>query len=210
MSGGRHGLGRGLILLGMMGCSHGSSTGRPVSMEPLEAENTGTRTKGGDSASFRIPVLIASGELQEAEALLAQSVASGLVSRELATHLRERIAERKGQRSSDSDRRPPLGHSEDVMIEEPKQRTCWTCRELPGEYSFHSAQQALEAIKQRLGAKNLVLHSPSSARSGPCPEIGEHYNVRVNGERAGSIVCCPCCVESTGGPLEWKKCRVVW
>jgi hypothetical protein len=84
------------------------------------------------------------------------------------------------------------------------------CRALPEEYSFHSARQALEAMKEQLDFKSLALHNPDPTESGPCPEVGEHYNVRMGKERAGSIVCCPCCVESDPMPLLWKKCRIVW
>jgi hypothetical protein len=148
---------------------------------------------------------------------LVEAVAAGLVAREAATRLREKIAERQQQQSSNQDQRVPRGNLEDWEAEEPQRRTCETemptypiCRALPEEYVFHSPRQALEAIKQRLGAKSLGLHNEDVARDGPCRDIGQHYNVRMNGERAGSIVCCPCCVENEPGPLKWKKCRIVW
>jgi hypothetical protein len=41
------------------------------------------RTKGGDSATLRIQVLITQGELEQAEALLVQAIAAGLVTQVL-------------------------------------------------------------------------------------------------------------------------------
>jgi hypothetical protein len=180
-------------------------------------EDWGTRTKGTDSATFRIQALIARGELHEAETMLVQAIAAGLVAREAATRLQEKIAERKQQQSSPPDRRVSPSNLEDVEVEETERRTCAmempdipVCRELPDGYSFHSARQALEAMKQKLDAKDLSLHNKETTLSGPCPRIGEHYNVRRSGERAGSIVCCPCCAENDPNPLLWKKCRIVW
>jgi hypothetical protein len=188
-------------------------------MERWEAEDSGIRTKGGDSATFHIHALLANGQFQEAEALLAQAVAAGLVAQETATRLQEQISERKGQQNPGPNRLPPLGHLEDPGIEDSarQRRTCWTelpshpvCHDLPEEYSFHSARQALEAMKLRLNVQALALHKPERALEGPCPGVGQHYNVRIQGKRAGSITCCPCCVEAADGPLEWTKCRIVW
>jgi hypothetical protein len=208
---------RGLLLLAVAGCSHGSSAGSEQSPGAWATEDWGTRTKGGDSATFHIQALIAQGQFQAAEAYLVQAVATGLVAREAATRLQEEIAERKKQQNSEQDRRVPRSNLEDFEIEEPQRRTCETemprylaCRALPEEYVFHSHRQALEAMKQRLGVKSLGLHNETNARSGPCPDVGRHFNVRVNGERAGSIVCCPCCVENEPRPLKWEKCRIVW
>jgi hypothetical protein len=138
------------------------------------------------------------------------------MAQETARQLRQQIKQRKEQQNPEL-RPPPPIRVEDLEREEPSRRTCWTelpnypvCQALPEEYSFHSHRQALEAMKQQLGAKNLVLHGLDSTESGPCPRFGEHYNVRMNGKRAGSIVCCPCCVENEPDPLKWKKCRIVW
>lgn len=217
MHSGRVWLGRVLLLLGVAGCSHSSSAGREESLKSWATEDWGIRTKGGDSATFHIHALIAQGQLEAAEAYLVQAVAAGLVAREAATRLQEKIAERKQQQDSAQNRRVPPSNLEDWEVEESQRRTCETempnhplCRELPEEYSFHSPRQALEAMKQRLEAKSLLLHKPDRTGSGPCSTIGEHYNVRMNGQRAGSIACCPCCVENDPTPLEWKKCRIVW
>jgi len=208
---------RGLLLLAVAGCSHGSSAGSEQSPGTWATEDSGVRTKGGDSATFHIQALIAQGQLQQAEAYLAQAVAAGLMAREAATRLREKIAERKQQPNAGQDRRVPRSNLEDWEIEETQRRSCETemptypvCRALPEEYVFHSSRQALEAMKQRLGAKSLGLHNETNAQGGPCPDVGRHFNVRVNGERAGSIVCCPCCVENEPRPLKWEKCRIVW
>jgi hypothetical protein len=210
---------RGFVLLVAAGCSHGSSAVRDAPVEQWTTEDTGIRTKGGDSVSSRIPILIARGELKEAEELLKHLLAAGLLSQAVATQWQERIDRGKERQNREPHRIPPPISSEDLTPEEPasQRRTCSTelpnhpvCRELPEEYTFHSVRMALETMKQRLGAKSLNLHSPTDARSGPCQEVGKHYNVRMDGERAGSIVCCPCCVENEPDPLLWEKCRIVW
>lgn len=211
---------RGLLLLAAAGCSHGSSAGHGESPASCDTEKPGIRTQCGDSATLHIQALIAQGQFQQAEAYLVQAVAAGLMSHEAATRLQEKISERKQQQQqqhSEQDRRVPRGNLEDWEAEATQRRTCETempayplCRALPGEYVFHSPRQALEAMKQRLGAKSLGLHNEDITRDGPCRDFGQHYNVRANGERVGSIVCCPCCVENEPGPLKWKKCRIVW
>jgi hypothetical protein len=99
---------------------------------------------------------IAQGQLQQAEAYLVEAVAAGLIAREAATRLQEKIAERKQQQNSAPDRRVSPRNLEDFEIEETERRTCATempdypvCRELPDGYSFHSPRQALEAMKHR-------------------------------------------------------------
>ncbi len=208
-----------VVLLVTVGCGHGSSVTRATPVESLATEDAGIRTKGGDSVSSRIPGLIARGQLHEAEELLKHLVVAGLIARETARHWQEHIDQAKEQTNSEPRRPPPPIQSEDLEPGEPpsERRTCWTempnypvCRALPEEYSFHSPRQALEAMKQRLNEKALVLHKPEGTREGPCPGIGEHFNVRMHGKRAGSIVCCPCCVENEPAPLAWTRCRIVW
>ncbi|WP_224368756.1 hypothetical protein [Hyalangium versicolor] len=136
---------------------------------------------------------------------------------EAATRLREKLAERKQQQQdADQDPHVPHGNPEDWETEETQRRTCERemptyaiCHELPEDYVFHSPRQAMDAMKQRLGATSLALHNAQRTRSGPCPDVGDPYNVRMNGQRAGSIVCCPCCVENAPRPLQWEKCRIV-
>jgi hypothetical protein len=193
------------------GCSHRLAAERD---EPT------VRTKGGDSATARIPVLIAKGQFTEAEELIARFLAGGLISREAATRLREEIRQRRQQPSPqpEPERFPPV-EPRVAPEDDPSggRRTCEAefpdhpvCHELPEDYSYHSVQQALSAMKQRLGVKNLVLHGQAATETGPCPIIGKHYNVRNDGGRVGSIVCCPCCVNMAAGPLLWSKCRIVW
>ncbi|HEX8702972.1 MAG TPA: hypothetical protein VF815_29315 [Myxococcaceae bacterium] len=164
-------------------------------------------------------MLITRGELEQAEALLVQAIAAGLVTQTAEERLRERLAEQKQRQSSAPQRPLPPLLPKEPRPDEPQaeRRSCWTelpghpvCQQLPEEYTFHSARQAFEAMKQRLEEKSLTLHKPEDTRGGPCPGLGQHFNVRMNGERAGSITCCPCCVETTQGPLQWTKCRIVW
>jgi hypothetical protein len=187
-----------LFLLLHTGCAPGIS-----SMREGPAESV--RTKGGvDSATARIHLLVAEGRYAEAETLLAEAVDSGLLAMSAATQLQERLTQLKAQEAQAE------GSSN-------KERTCRSqypdhpmCQALPEEYSHHSVQQALNAMKSRLGEKSLGLHKPDRTRKGPCPEIGQHYNVRMEGQRTGSIVCCPCCVDTATGPIQWMKCRTVW
>jgi len=211
--------GRGLLCYGVVlivGCSHGSSVTREVQVEPRAAEDMGNRIKGGDSVGVRLHVLIARGQLHEAEELLKQIVVAGLIARETAKRWQEDI-ERAKEQQSQKPRPPPLPIPPEEPEPSSERRTCWTempnlpvCRALLEEYSFHSYRQALEAMKQRLGAKSLTLHNPSRTESGPCSRDGQHFNVRMDGRRVGSIVCCPCCVENEPSPLAWTKCRIVW
>jgi hypothetical protein len=83
------------------------------------------------------------------------------------------------------------------------------CDALPAWYSYSSAQAALRALKTRLGKKDLSLHSEAPATSGPCKDVGKHYNVRSGGARAASIVCCPCCTDAPAGPVATTRCGIV-
>lgn len=76
----------GLLVLCMHGCSHTDSHVARVA-EPEE----GIRFKGS-SASARIWVLIARGQFAEAQALIAESSASGLIGKEVAERMLQRIS----------------------------------------------------------------------------------------------------------------------
>jgi hypothetical protein len=84
------------------------------------------------------------------------------------------------------------------------------CLSLPEEYTFPSEGAALATMKRKLSNKNLSLRKPDETEVGPCPGDGQHFNVRDGGERAGSITCCPCCVEGPPTPREEGRCRIVW
>ncbi|PTL85542.1 hypothetical protein [Vitiosangium sp. GDMCC 1.1324] len=88
-------------ILFSMGCGHDRSAVLRVPATPagqerpapgLETEDEGVRVKGG-TLSSRISVLIANGEFAEAEALIAEGTASGLLSQPQAARLLERIAQ---------------------------------------------------------------------------------------------------------------------
>jgi hypothetical protein len=205
---------RALLCCGVMlvpaGCAHTFDT---------TPEEPSVRTKGGDSATARIPVLIARGQLTEAEELLLQAIAAGLISREAASRLQEAIRQRRQQQSlqRDGENRPRIDPWVDPEDPSGERRSCReespsypVCQDLPQDYSYHSVQQALNAMKLKLGVKNLALHNADVARRGPCIGDGEHYNVRSNGERVGSIACCPCCVDADPRPITWIKCRIIW
>jgi hypothetical protein len=74
-----------LVFLWCSGCGHVG--GHAADM----AQEEGVRTKGG-SANARIWALIAKGQFAEAQALIAESTASGLISKEMATRMMHRIS----------------------------------------------------------------------------------------------------------------------
>jgi hypothetical protein len=84
------------------------------------------------------------------------------------------------------------------------------CLSLPEEYTFPSEGAALATMKTKLGKKDLRLQNEEATEFGPCPGDGKHFNVRQGKERAGSITCCPCCMEGPPAPKEIKRCRIVW
>jgi len=80
-----------MLLIGMLsmhshGCSHGDGRTNPDAVY-----EDGIRTKGG-SASVRIWVLIGKGQFAEAQVLIAESTAGGLIGRETAQKMLERIS----------------------------------------------------------------------------------------------------------------------
>lgn len=91
-------------LLSAAGCGHGEAARRGESGEGLsvacargdegacgaEELEEGTRSKGG-TVSARIWALIAQGQFAEAQALIAESAAAGLISQQVATKMLERI-----------------------------------------------------------------------------------------------------------------------
>lgn len=86
----RHGLVLLLIcgsLAGALGCGHGEAA---RGEEPPGNLELGTRSKGG-TVSARIWVLIAQGQFAEAQALIAESTAAGLLTQTQATRMLERI-----------------------------------------------------------------------------------------------------------------------
>lgn len=94
----------GLALVWAMGCSHGEAARREEPVVGLrvgcargdegacgaEEVEEGTRVKGG-TVSARIWALIAQGQFAEAQVLIAESAAAGLLSQTQATRMVERI-----------------------------------------------------------------------------------------------------------------------
>jgi hypothetical protein len=210
------GLAVGCLVSLVMACGHDASRG----WEPLLEPEEGVRTKGGDTFTSRIPVAIANGEWTEADALITEALGMGLVAKAQADRWREQVRRLKEEEQcAGPGRSPPTGPRAPTADGLPRdeERTCGTewpdhplCAALPDEYTFATPQAALEAMKRRLEQKNLTLHRPEDATGGPCPDVGQHYNVRMNGDRVGSITCCPCCVDMADGPFMWRKCRIVW
>lgn len=198
------------ILLSTGACAH------EASHRPTEE---GVRAKGGDSATLHVLPTIARGEYAEAEVLITELLKAGLLSGAKAELLRQRLREAQEQRAGPERNPPPVDPVWPIPNEPPQdeERTCGRmfptyplCEQLPDQYGFPSASSALEVMKRRLGQKGLTLHKGRPNEQGPCPGLGLHYNVRQNGGRVGSIVCCPCCVDTAEGAFERQKCRIVW
>jgi hypothetical protein len=88
----------GIILLAS-GCSHGSSathegpsTAWTADTSYADEPEEGVRTKGGNSVSARIWALINNGQFAEAQAMIAEAKAAGLVAAPLATRMQDKIA----------------------------------------------------------------------------------------------------------------------
>lgn len=176
-----------------------------------------------DSPSAHIQALILDHSYEEAAVKLAEYIALGLVSAEVAQELQEKIDTARKQQAQQQPRPlpPPITPVPDKPQEQ--ERTCAEMYPgmhlcalvggadgLPEEYCYYGSSQALEAMKVKLGIKNLSKHNPDITRSGPCLGQGEHHNVRINSDRKGSITCCPCCAQTPAGPVKRLKCRIVW
>ncbi|QRK12624.1 hypothetical protein JQX13_22890 [Archangium violaceum] len=80
------------------GCSHQNNavrqepdTGWVADTADADVPGEGVRLKGGNSVSARIWVLINNGQFAEAEALIAEAKASGLIAAPMATRMMDRI-----------------------------------------------------------------------------------------------------------------------
>ena len=83
------------------------------------------------------------------------------------------------------------------------------CQSLPGRYTYRSPQAALNALKKMLGDENLKFGKRETTTDGPCPGEGLHINVRSGGEQPATIVCCPCCEDTPGGPAKVTRCGIL-
>lgn len=150
--------------------------------------------------------------------LIKEALKAGLLAGAQAERLRQQLRQAQEQRAGPGRPPPPVSPpSPDTTDPRDDERTCRVrfptyplCQQLPEQYGFPSPAAALEAMKRRLGQKSLKLHHPDPARGGPCEELGTHYNVHLNGSRAGSIVCCRCCMDTVDGAIKREKCRIVW
>jgi hypothetical protein len=77
-----------------------------------------------------------------------------------------------------------------------------------GVYDFRSEDGAFNSIKRK-GLRKEQKGFP--AEKGPCVGRGGwHTRVKADGEYIASIVCCPCCDDSSGKAIERTKCRVLY
>jgi RHS repeat-associated protein len=80
------------------------------------------------------------------------------------------------------------------------------CKELPG-FNYPDARSAAQQIGREIGESV----SPGSKKPATeCPSGGGwHYTIRAAGGLAGSILCCPCCDDSTGSAQLTEKCKLI-
>jgi len=87
------------------------------------------------------------------------------------------------------------------------------CDQLSHRYMYGSEREALADLKSELGNAGLRIQTPRPATGGPCPGVGQHYNVREarsSRDYPASIVCCPCCDDDElGAPAEDRLCGIV-
>jgi hypothetical protein len=197
------------LCLLLVGCGH---TAGNIQQGGNRCEPDSQVTCGLDSPSAHINALIVEGHYEAAARTLAHYLAIGLVTAEAARKLQEELSKERQAKEDPKRLPPPIGDGTSGQ-----ERTCKSdypdtlmCRSLPEEYIYNGNRQALEEMKAWFGQKDLSLHDPSPTLTGPCHGDGTHFNVRLRGQRKGSIVCCPCCVESPAGPIKINKCRIVW
>jgi hypothetical protein len=103
--------------------------------------------------------------------------------------------------------------------EKKKKPTCATeypdlnlCSDLPEKYIHLGKEAAFKDFTAKLSSeyrKTARMEKTRAAEGGPCPGSGTHTAIRVGGEYLKSIVCCPCCTDTLGGPTLSTKCALV-
>ncbi|WP_437723384.1 eCIS core domain-containing protein [Sorangium sp. So ce861] len=82
---------------------------------------------------------------------------------------------------------------------------------LLGAHVFGSENGAFNAIKMKKGEGLRKEQQGADANSGPCVGRGGwHTRVKQRGSYIASIVCCPCCDDSSGKAVERSKCKIHW
>lgn len=103
-----------------------------------------------------------------------------------------------------------------VPDDSPPKRNCSTehpdiilCFNLPDFYMYSSTQAAFRVLRDQNQGQTLRMEKTRPAESGPCEGTGTHTSVRSGGAYIASIVCCPCCTDTAGGPSLSTKCGIV-
>ncbi|XXY51881.1 DUF4157 domain-containing protein [Sorangium sp. So ce269] len=82
---------------------------------------------------------------------------------------------------------------------------------LLGTHVFKSEEGAFNAIKMKKPEGLRKEQQGAAANSGPCVGRGGwHTRVKHRGTYIASIVCCPCCDDSSGKAVERNKCKIHW
>ena len=120
--------------------------------------------------------------------------------------------------SSEQDQQPSQSADPATDPDADKKKTCATeypelnlCDGLPAKYRYGSEGEAFDALKKMTGSTTLkkTTRAVNTADSSPCQGQGEHINVRDGKSYAGSIVWCPCCIETASGPVLSKRYAVI-
>lgn len=88
------------------------------------------------------------------------------------------------------------------------------CRELEEDdgYRFRSKGEALAALANaaQRPESSLEVREGKPATGGPCPKQGKHHDVHEktgNRDKIGSLMMCPCCTDTSGGPVTGQRWR---
>jgi hypothetical protein len=89
--------------------------------------------------------------------------------------------------------------------------------QLPAWYVFHSEDEAYQDLQDYYGKRTLRKGRNAPAKKGPCPTDGPYtpgWHIGVDfmkgGKQAGDLVGCPCCEDTSGGPVPTERWGVIY
>ena len=104
--------------------------------------------------------------------------------------------------------------SESCTDKYPNLKECWEI-DYPydGTDMNKARERAFKTMKKKYKNEELKMEKEVDANKGPCyKKGGKHTNVKIirTNDYAGSIVCCPCCLDESKGPVTEAKCDIVY
>jgi len=89
--------------------------------------------------------------------------------------------------------------------------------QLPSWYAFHSEGEAYQDIQDYYGKRKLRKGRNAPAKTGPCSIDGPYtpgWHIGINfakgGKQAGDLVGCPCCEDTSAGPIPTERWGVIY